>query len=198
MRKELDYFQIENDYGGNQELFPNLIMKMGGCAAVTACDCCIYFDLYKGTKLYPYSHDTLTRKDYYKFGMKMKPYLHPRWTGIDKLEIYVDGFGKFLTDNGFGNIIMKPLAGETEVTAAKNALVEQIDKGLPIPCLMLNHKNKAFKDFEWHWFLLTGYEIFEEKCMVKVVSYGEWYWFDFDDLWNTGRERKGGLILFEL
>ena len=198
MRKELDYFKIEGDYGGNQELFPDLMMKLGGCAAVTACDCCIYFDLYKGTSLYPYSLDRLTRKDYFQFGMKMKPYLRPRWTGIDKLEIYIDGFGEFLSDHGCNRIKMRPFSGEAEATNAKTALVEQIDKGLPVPCLLLNHKNKTFKDFEWHWFLLTGYELFEEKCMVKAVSYGEWYWFDLDELWNTGHARKGGLILFEI
>lgn len=197
MRKELDYFKVESDYGGNQEHFPDLMMKLGGCAAVTACDCCIYFDLYKGTKFYPYALDNLTRKDYFKFGMEMKPYLRPRWTGIDRLEIYTDGFGEFLSDHNCNNIKMKPLSGETETAQAKKALIKQIDKSFPIPCLLLKHKNKAFKDFEWHWFLLTGYDISEEKCMVKAVSYGEWYWFDFDALWNTGYDRKGGLILFE-
>ena len=197
MRKELEYFNVEGDYGGNQECFPDLMMKLGGCAAVTACDCCIYFDLYKGTSLYPYSLDSLTRKDYYKFGMDMKRYLHPRWTGIDKLEIYIDGFGEFLSDHGCNSIKMKPLSGETDAANAKTAIVEQIDKGLPVPCLLLNHKSKAFKDFEWHWFLLTGYEISGEKCMVKAVSYGKYHWFDFDDLWNTSHARKGGLIMFE-
>ena len=82
MRKELAYFKIESDYGGNQERFPDLMMKLGGCAAITACDCSIYFDIYKGTTLYPYALDHLTRKDYFQFGMAMKPYLRPRWTGL--------------------------------------------------------------------------------------------------------------------
>ena len=104
MRKELDYFKVERDYVGNQERFPDLLMKLGGCAAVTACDCCIYFDLYKETKLYPYTLDNLTKKDYFQLGMAMKLYLRPRWTGIDKLEMYSDSFGEFLSDNGFRNI----------------------------------------------------------------------------------------------
>ena len=47
MKKELDYFTIEGCYGGNQDWFTNLVMHMGGCAAATACDSCIYFGLQK-------------------------------------------------------------------------------------------------------------------------------------------------------
>ena len=54
MKKELDYFRIGNSYGGNQDWFLDFMMKIGGCAALTACDSCIYLDLYKGTELYPY------------------------------------------------------------------------------------------------------------------------------------------------
>ena len=67
---------------------------------------------------------------------------------------------------------------------------------MPVPMLVLMHKNPKFKDFVWHWFLLTGYEEDGEKFMVKVVSYGSYRWFDFKELWNTGHKRKGGLILF--
>ena len=61
MQKELDYFMIEHSYGGNQEWFLDPMMKIGGCAAVTACDSSIYFDCYKGTEgLYPYEKTALT------------------------------------------------------------------------------------------------------------------------------------------
>ena len=55
MKKELDYFTIEGCYGGNQDWFTNLVMHMGGCAAATACDSCIYFGLQneKMKPLYP-------------------------------------------------------------------------------------------------------------------------------------------------
>ena len=51
MKKELDYFTIEGCYGGNQDWFTNLVMHMGGCAAATACDSCIYFGLQNETAL---------------------------------------------------------------------------------------------------------------------------------------------------
>lgn len=66
--------------------------------------------------------------------MEMKPYLRPRWSGIDTLDIYMEGFGK--------------------------------------------------------------YEKRQEKFMAKIVTYGKYFWVDFQELWNTGHKRKGGLILY--
>ena len=65
MKKELDYFTIEGCYGGNQDWFTNLVMHMGGCAAATACDSCIYFGLQneKMKPLYPFDIECLTKED---------------------------------------------------------------------------------------------------------------------------------------
>lgn len=38
MKKELQYFKIEGAWGGSQEWFSDRMMRLGGCAAVTACD----------------------------------------------------------------------------------------------------------------------------------------------------------------
>ena len=198
MQKELDYFMIEHSYGGNQEWFLDPMMKIGGCAAVTACDSSIYFDCYKGTEgLYPYEKTALTKKDYVKFGMKMKPYLKPRRTGIDSLDIYMDGFGKYLADKGCDAVHMEPLHGTEDAEKAKAAVIDAIDRGVPVPCLILKHENPLFENYVWHWFLLTGYDTAGDSCMVKAVTYGESKWLDMDDLWNTGHDKKGGLILYK-
>ncbi|MCI8835228.1 MAG: hypothetical protein HFH24_07625 [Ruminococcus sp.] len=196
MKKELEYFRIEEAYGGDQEWFLDPMMRIGGCAAVTACDSCIYFDLYKGTKLYPYEKKQLTKKEYRRFGMRMKPYLRPRWSGIDTLEIYMEGFQKYLADQGCTAIRMLPFSGSRSVSEAKEVVKEQIDRRFPVPCLVLNHQNRAFKDYEWHWFLLTGYADSKGEDQVKIVTYGGRTWLDFAALWDTGYARKGGLILY--
>lgn len=196
MKKELEYFRIEEAYGGDQEWFLDPMMRIGGCAAVTACDSCIYFDLYKGTKLYPYEKKQLTKKEYRRFGMRMKPYLRPRWSGIDTLEIYMEGFQKYLADQGCTAIRMLPFSGSRSVSEAKEVVKEQIDRRFPVPCLVLNHQNRAFKDYEWHWFLLTGYADSKGEDKVKIVTYGGRTWLDFAALWDTGYARKGGLILY--
>ena len=46
----------------------------------------------------------------------MKPYLKPRHTGIDSLEIYMEGFGKYLADKGCDNVQMEPLTGTEDVS----------------------------------------------------------------------------------
>lgn len=196
MRKELDYFRIENFYGGYQEWFPDYMMRIGGCAAVAACDSCIFFDFYKETRLYPYDLNNLTKQSYIRFGMEMKPYLRPRWSGIDTLELFINGFQEYLTDHDCQKISMDPFYGSEPVKRARKEIIQRIEEGFPVPYLVLNHRNPSFHSFEWHWFLLTGYELLENKCMVKAVTYGRWYWLELEKIWDTGYARKGGLILY--
>lgn len=202
MKRELDYFQIADCYGGCQDWFLDPMMKGGGCAAVTACDTCIYLDLYRpelvkgDTGYYPYKKEDLTKRDYIRFSRVMKPYLRPRMSGIDRLELYIEGFGDYLSDRGLDTLVMEGFSGEEEEAKAREKVREQIDSGFPIPCLILKHRNPKMKEYVWHWFLLTGYEALEETFLVKAVTYGEWEWLDFGELWNTGEERKGGLVLY--
>lgn len=197
MKKELDYFHIGTSYGGSQNWFTDVMMHMGGCGALAACDTCIYLECFRGKEgIYPYDKAHLTKKDYVDFGMLMKPYLKPRWSGIDTLEIYIDGFSAYLSDCKRQAVSMEPFYGTENVEKAIQVLQEQIDNGWLVPCLTLNIKNRSLKDYEWHWFLLTGYEIFEDTCMVKAVTYGSYRWIDFRQLWDTGFQRKGGLIIY--
>ncbi len=198
MKVELPYFKIGASLGGQQDWFPEYMMRIGGCAAVTACDCSIYFELHKNLRgLYPFDKNNLTQADYIKFSNIMKPYLHPRWQGIDKLEIYIDGFTKFLRERGENDLKLLAWDGHQDFKATHMVLKFQIDNGYPIPCLNLYHKNPLLRDYVWHWFLLTGYENVDENWRVKVVSYGVGRWFDFDMLWDTGFENRGGLIVFQ-
>src|SRR5574344_1952355 len=175
MRQELPYFDIENSYGGNQEWFATLWLQMGGCAAETACDSSIYLALYKGKpKLYPYDAKHLTRREYVEFSKVMRPYLKPRFSGIDRLEIYQEGLGKYLRDRGETGLQLLAWDGKKDLTATKMVLKQQIDQGYPVPCLILNHTNPDFEDYEWHWFLLTGYEETAAKFLVKAVTYSAW------------------------
>ena len=76
MKTEPEYFAIEGAFGGNQDWFSNVVMNMGGCAAATACDSCIYFAKYMGMRaLYPYDINNLTKEDYKRFSQVMKPYI---------------------------------------------------------------------------------------------------------------------------
>lgn len=233
---ELEYYTVSGSYGWNQEKFTDPMMKGGGCAAVTACDSLIYFSKYMGlTECCPIETSEITIKSYKAFSRVMKPYLHPRWQGIDSLDIYIDGLTDYLRDIGENRISIRGFSGNGSLEEAKKIVKSQIDKKIPLPCLNLKHKDSKFKDFEWHWFMLTGYWEYGDDgenaggeatdadmhsaggeragsvrrrtqyseqgvghLMVKVVSYGEFVWLDFDELWQTGYERKGGLIIFDV
>ena len=199
MLKELDYFWVGEEYGGRQSLLPDMIMRSAGCAAVTACDSLIYMTLYKNLKnLCPFSTDQLRGRDYVAFFKTVKPYLRPRLMGINRLEIFVAAFKKFLKEHGTFFLDVLPWSGDHDEQDTVNTIRQQIDRGFLIPYLLLHHKNPNFENYEWHWFLLTGYdEKPDGRFMVKAVTYGAYEWLDFAKLWNTGYDRKGGLILFK-
>jgi hypothetical protein len=195
-RHELNYFTIGSSIGGNQEWFCDPMMRLGGCAAETACDSSIWFSLHFGRQLYPFDVHNLRKKDYKAFGAQMKPYLRPRFRGIDRLSIYTDGFGAYLRQHGETGIQMEEFSGDMPQEIAFQRIAEQIDAEIPVPMLMLKHQDRRFEDYVWHWFILAGYDA--DTRQVKTVTYSEAEWVDFPALWNTGYAEKGGLILFHL
>lgn len=197
MEKILDYFTIEGALGGSQDWFTNVVMNIGGCAAATACDSCIYFALNQGQKhLYPYDVEHLTKKEYVQFAMEMKPYIKPRIGGVKKLSMFIDGFSKYLRDVGDTRLDMRGFSGTHTADEAKALIKKQIDASFPVPYLMLKHRNPKFEDFVWHWFLCFGYEEKDEDFHIKVATYGAASSFVLEDFWNTGYEEKGGLIQY--
>ena len=198
MKKELPHFNIGASYGGNQDWFPTFMMRIGGCGAETACDSSMYFALHRGlTKIAPENYETLGRDEYVDFAYVMKPYLSPRMTGIDRLDIFVDGYSQYLRDRGEDRLSMTEFSGDEPYEKAKSAVISQIDGGYPIPTLILNHRDKRFEDYVWHWFLINGYDD-TNGFMVKAVTYSGYEWLSLKDLWNTGYSRRGGFVLFKM
>lgn len=205
MKKELEYFTIEDAFGGNQDWFTNVVMHIGGCAAAMACDTCIYMAKVLGMKeLYPFDEENLTKKEYVAFSQMMKPYLKPRVRGVCRLWMYTDGFEKYLEKiyERPGNeqlIRMEEFAGDNSCGEAKKFLKRHIDCQMPVPYLLLQHTDREkFQDFIWHWFLIVGYEERDGRFFIRAATYGEETWLDLEELWNTGSEEKGGLIGYEI
>ena len=195
MKRILSYFTIDGAVGGSQDWFTNVVMHIGGCAAATACDSCIYLALRRGMEhLYPYNIHELDRKSYVDFSMKMKPYLRPRVNGVNRLYMFREGFSRYLEDIGEKNLKMEELSGDESPEAAEQFVREHIDAGMPVPYLMLRHRKAYYKDFVWHWFLCYGYEERQDGMWIRVATYGEASEFSLRDLWDTGYEEKGGMI----
>ncbi len=199
MKKELPHFAVGSDYGGSQDWCTELWMNIGGCAAVTACDSSIFFMLHKGRReLYPYALADISRKDYVDFTDIMKPYLYPREGGVDRLDLYTDGFGRFLRDRGENAISMSPWPGEHDLSETKDTVKKQIDDGWLIPVLTLQHMHPSMREYVWHWYLLNGYDEQGERFFVKAVTFGAWQWLDFGVLWNTAVSYTHRLVLYGL
>ena len=199
MKRELEHYYIDKSYGGNQDWFTDLWMNRGGCGAVAACESCIILARSHGlTDLYPYDAAHVTREDFISFSMQMKPFLRPRPMGINKTSLFMDGFRDYLSTRPDVGLTMTSVEGDAPVEEAVNVIRAQLDRGLPVPYLMLLHQEKKLEDFHWHWFVLTGYDEDEDEFLVKAVTYGEWQWLDLRHLWNTGHEDRGGFVVLSL
>ncbi len=199
MQKELEHFYIGKSYGGCQDWMQDPWMKLGGCAALAAVDSCICLTLFKKQKgLCPVDARKLTKESYRSFAMAMKPYISPRWHGVDKLCYFTEGFGEYLADRGVKTVSMEELPMGTPVRKAEDAIRRQIGEGILVPILHLNPMTKRVGEYRWHWFLLNGYRETEEGFEVKAVTYGEYEWVKLSDLWNEEDRANGGLILYAL
>ena len=196
MKRELNHHYIGESYGGNQDWFRTLWMRIGGCGAETACESSLYFARELGfTKLYPFNSDDVKREEYVDFAHMMEDYLWPRLTGINKLSIYINGYVKYLRDAGEYRVDVGEFSGDHTYEEAAEKVKEQIDSGLPIPFLTLRHKDTRFSDYVWHWYLVNGYDETQEGLKVKAVTYSGYKWLDLKRLWNTGCKPTGGMII---
>ena len=168
--KNIDYFQIEGTPGGNQEWCTDFWMYLGGCGALAACDLSICLARNYGLKkCYPGDALNLTRKEYVDFSMKMKPYIHPRVGGVTKLSMFTDGCGQYLKDCGYG-AEFETLDGDKPYEEAEKFVKKAIERNLPVIYLMLRHRDKEFKDLNWHWFCITGYKTEKEEVQQRQIK----------------------------
>ncbi|MCD8019531.1 MAG: hypothetical protein LUF92_08125 [Clostridiales bacterium] len=197
MKKEqeilIDYFEIEGTPGGNQEWCTNFWMYVGGCAALAACDLSICLSKnYALRECYPYEPKNMTKKEYVDFSMIMKPYISPRMGGVDKVSIFTEGYGKYLRSRGY-EAEFEECSGECSFEEADDFMRRALKKNLPVPFLLLRHRDKNFKDLNWHWFMITGYIVKNGRITLKYHTYGEEQEVDFYNLWDTGMYRRGGM-----
>lgn len=195
---ELPYFQIGRALGGSQDWMTDPWMRLGGCAALAAVDSCIYFTLFcKKKKLCPFDVHHLTKNLYRSFAMVMKPYLRPRYQGVSKLSLYVDGMSAYLRELRNDQLKIGTFPAGQTLSEAQKALTGQIDKKYVVPFLLLNPISGEWRSYRWHWFMLAGYRWVDGRLFVKAITYGAGEWLPFDGLWDTVHGENGGMILYD-
>ncbi|MBR0410736.1 MAG: hypothetical protein IJI25_07005 [Eubacterium sp.] len=193
-RIKIDCFHIEGKPGGSQDWFGDYWMHIGGCGALAACDLVIY--LAKNLGLSGCCHfdpGRLTRRQYIELGMIMKSYIRPRPGGVIRTSIFTRGLGKYLRDRGY-QADFAICRGHEDYVKACRFVKAVLSRNLPIACLMLRHKEKVYANLSWHWFMITGYEMRNDRMVLLGHTYGTTFKVDFEGLWNTGRWLKGGLV----
>ena len=128
----------------------------------------------------------------------MKPFLTPRYHGIDYLETYICGFYDYMKKIKNENLILEGLSGSVNYEIFAAAIIDQINRNIPVPFLMLNHHDIELDDFEWHWFNLVGYEELENDVKVLTVTYAEYRWLSLRKMHDTRNDRKGGIIKIKI
>ena len=101
--------------------------------------------------------------------MKMKPYIHPRVGGVTKLSMFTDGCGQYLKDCGY-RAEFETLDGDKPYEEAEKFVKNAIERNLPVIYLMLRHRDKKFKDLNWHWFCITGYKTEKEEVQQRQIK----------------------------
>ena len=197
---ELPHFTMGKSYGSNQNWMMDPWMHLGGCAALTTCDAFIDFSLYRGRDdLYHFKNPekkVMTRQTYSRFAMSVKLYLEPRRTGIKDLQTYMDGVNLYLEDTDVTDLYLNGLEGSESYETARDTIRTSIDEEIPVEYLMLTHRDKEFDFFQWHWFLVNGYEETADTFKIKAATYGKAHWMDLGRLWDTGYDHKGGIVTF--
>ena len=108
----------------------------------------------------------------------------------------MEGVRLYLEDTGVTDLYLEGLEGSESYETARDTIRRSIDQEIPVAYLMLKHKDKEFDFFQWHWFLVNGYEETEDAFRIKAATYGKAHWLDLERLWNTGYDHKGGIVTF--
>jgi len=196
MKKNLDFIDVEGNYGGDQHWYKDKFMRLAGCSSVCASEACAYlagrFPHLRG--LYPHDPARIGKKEFISFMTGMFSFFPPGITGLSNIRRFRRCFLDYADAAG---VAVRPalMDGREPLGAARDFVTAALDEGYPVMYLLLRHKDPALDDYTWHWFNLTGYETKGESMSVDFATWGSKHTADFDNLWNTGANHLGGMVV---
>lgn len=200
MRKELVCPHILKDgiiigYGGNQEWFPGEFQRLAGCGSVTGSNMAAIYaamDETMGT-LYDPDGDAWEYGQYLKLMETMYHYMRPGFMGYPLIRRFAKDFCKYAKDRG---ILLKDkrLFLPKEKGESLEFILESINHNHPVAFLILRHPAKEFREDNWHWVTITGYD--EEKHQLIWSNCGEREEIDWSLLFDSNVKYYVGMVCF--
>ncbi len=196
MTQELTFVDIDGAYGGDQHWMTHPRQNRGGCSTVCACEISILLaNKYSGLqKLYRPDSLRTPKADFMRYVEEVFDYIYPHEHGLDTLELFVKSYEDFAKTKNT-KVSYHTLDGAAAYEKAEAFVKAAIDNGLPLAYLLLRHTDQRFLEYNWHWFTVTGYAQTASGLELIFGTWGTRRTLPFRDLWNTGHEQKGGMVV---
>lgn len=201
MKKELQCPVIYKNqkmvgYGGNQEWFLGEFQRKAGCGSVTGSNiAAIYAGMNEDMKgLYNPENNFYSYEEYLKLMETMYGYMKPGFMGYPLIGRFAKDFVKYAKDCGI-SLASRQMFLPKEKEKALHFICQGIDQNHPIAFLILRHPAKEFREDNWHWVTITGYN--GEKKKIIWSNCGEREEIDWNMLFDSSKKYYVGMVRFE-
>lgn len=178
-------------YGGDQEWFPGTFQRRAGCGSVTGTNIAVCEGLYQEELK---DSEAVPHEIYLNLMENMYSYMTPGFMGYPLIGKFKKDFLNFAASKGKklkAKSIFLPKGHETCLSFIKDGLYN----GHPVALLIWRHSRKEFREDNWHWVTITGYD--EEKNILIWSNCGEREEIPVSVLLDDSARYYIGLVRFE-
>lgn len=200
-QQEKNYIPIiqEGDtqyYGGSQYWYPKFFHRQNSCGPVAAANtvaCLSNRQLCDQLSQFPCAAAAYTKDAFVKRMIEARKFVRPGLMGLTSIEQYGRQTADYAKSTGLKLI---PVYGDQfdSVEEAWSFIENGLSSGCPVSFLLLMHKSTAFKDFLWHWMIITHLmkDPATDRSQIVISTWGERHVLDLHDLW-TNQGKKGNI-----
>ena len=178
-------------YGGNPEWFPGTFQRRAGCGSVTGTNIAVCEGLFSEEVE---NSESIPHESYLELMEGMYQYMTPGFMGYPLIGKFKKDFLSFASDRG-----KKLKARSMFLPRNRQDCLDFIKEGLyhghPTALLIWRHSRKEFREDNWHWVTITGYD--EEREILIWSNCGEREEIPVKVLLDDSARYYIGLVRFE-
>ncbi len=199
-----DYLTIYDDkldvkyYGGSQEWYKSFWKRKAGCGPTTASTIVMYENRYSNI-----FDNNYNKKEFIDLMNNMWEYITPKEFGVNKTDIYINGFSRYIKENSIKLSDYKCInfmKNNLKDFSKKDVFIflsEAIDNNHPVAFLNLDSGEEKALD-SWHWVSIVGILFDEETDKLRVTIVDECVIKEIDlGLWLDTTSLGGGLVYYK-